>query len=347
MDTSINSKPDAGFVLPYVLVVIFILALASTIAVRSINASGQVVTALNDDVFADQRLASAEAQSLYIYLSSAPVKGGIDTSHTPWTGDDILDGFDVSRLAKGALWTAGGGRRVLRTPNGDVDVTYRDVSGLVLLNGSNPKMMEDLLHGLGLKKTDAKIASAKLGDYIDTDRNRRFRGGERSDYRLKRKAPPANGPIRAIEEVYRILDWDALITPKVFNQLRRLTTLTTKTSYYRKKFLDAELGKLLGLDDQDNTFGKIAGPTIDFVDEASFSIETPTKLGRFTFSTPKGNGQTKIRVVEYERLASAPGRPFRRHVVFEETGNVSDNRTARDTGENFTPVFTAPDRTAE
>ncbi|PHS29122.1 MAG: hypothetical protein COA85_02000 [Robiginitomaculum sp.] len=342
-----KSKDD-GFVLPYVLVVIFILALTSTIAVRSLNSSGRIVTALNADILAEQRLASAEADTLYVFLTSALVKGGVDTSYTPWTGEDILDGFDVSRLPPNAIWSAAGGKRFSRYATGNVNVTYRDISGLVPLNRDAPELLNRLFKGLGLKSDAAKTAAAKLGDYMDFDNRRRFRGGERADYRLKFIPPPSNAQLRAYEEIYHVLGMRSLLSPGIYDRLRLYTTLTPTSTYYRTKFLSSDVARILGLDKPNGNGMRAGRRNIDFVNEITASIETPTLQGRFIFSTPKMMGKIIVRAVEIERTPAAADLPFRRNVVFEETRDASDNiknDSAKD--EASLPVFATPDRTLQ
>lgn len=342
---TIPNNKDEGFVLPYVLVVIFILALTSTIAVRSLNSSGRIITELNAEVLAEQRLASAEADTLYVFLTSAPVKGGIDTSHTPWKGEEFLDGFDITRLPPKAIWSAAGGERVSRYATGDVHVTYRDVTGLVPLNRNAPELLDRLFKGIGLKSDLAKSAAGKLGDYIDLDNRRRFRGGERADYRLKRMPPPSNAQLRVHAEIYHVLGMRDLLSPENYDQLRLYTTLTTASTYYRTKFLSSDVAKILGLDKPGGKGMRVGRRNIDLLDEITSSIDTPTLQGRFVFSTPKTTGKTIVRAVEIERTPVAPDLPFRRHVVFEETRDASDNiENASARGEAALPVFATPGR---
>ncbi|PHS27960.1 MAG: hypothetical protein COA84_02900 [Robiginitomaculum sp.] len=329
--------------LPYVLVVIFILALTSAIAIRSLNTSGQIIIDLNADMLAEQRLATAEADTLYVFLTSAGVKGGIDTSNTVWTAEEELDGFDASRLSDGALWSAAGGGRVSKYASGEVSVIYRDTSGLIPINQDAPEMMAMLFKGLGLGLNDRKAAAAKLADYIDQDNRRRFRGAERADYRLKRRPRPSNAPLRAYEELYQIIAWDDLLTPQMNKRLRDFTTLTTSSAYYRTKFLSSELANILGVDGEGKANTTLRRQNIDIADLASLIDETPTLQGRFIFSTPKISGKIIVRVVELEKSPNAPSGPFRRYFIFEETRDVGDNNDNIE-GKTFLPVFTALDR---
>jgi hypothetical protein len=334
-----------GFVLPYVLVVIFILALTSAIAVRSLTASGQIITELNANMLGEQRLASAEADTVFVFLTSAGVKGGIDTSHTPWSMDDAIDGFDVSKLAEGAIWSAAGGGRLSAYSSGDVLVQYRDVTGLVPINRDAPEMLGRLFKGLGLRSDDSKSAAAKLGDYIDKGNRRRFRGAERADYRMKFTPPPANAPLRVHAEMYHILGWDKLITPLMYERLRKYTTLTTSNTYYRTAFLSPELAKVLGLAKLDEAAKGLRRKKIDFLDYAVSTIETPTQQGRFVFSTPKITGKVIVRTVELKRTPNAAGAPFQRTFVFEETRDAGDDSRSEYTQDGrILPVFSTPDR---
>jgi Type II secretion system (T2SS), protein K len=340
-------RAEEGFVLPYVLVVVFILALVSAVAVRSITSSSTIITELNEDMLAEQRLLSAEADTLFVFLTSVPVKGGIDTSHMVWTGEEVVDGFNVDRLLPGALWSAAGGERQSVSANGKVIVRYRDGAGFVPLNRNAPEMITRLLKGLGLKTVEAKSAAAKLGDFVDDNTIRRFQGGERADYRLKGLPVPENAPLRVHEEIYRIMDWDKLIPPKRYQQLLNITTLTASSTYYRKKFLSSEAVKALGLDEPNGAVRSIVPNTIDLFDDITSTVEMPSKIGRFTYSTLTVPGLIRIRAIELERTSGAPDRPFKRHVVFEETINVGDNSDKYDTKKAIPPVFTAPDRSAE
>jgi Type II secretion system (T2SS), protein K len=335
---------NEGFVLPYVLVVIFILALTGTIAVRSISSASRIVTELDADFLAEQRLVSAEADTLYVFLTSALVRGGIDTSYAFWTSEDMVDGLDITKLPANAIWAADGGKRTSDYPTGKVTVSYRDVSGLVPLNRNAPELMLRLFKGIGLPRDTGPSAAAKLGDYTDPDTHRRFRGGERADYRLKRMAPPANAPLRVYEEMYHILGWKALITPRIYDRLRRYTTLTTTTTYYRTRFLSSDVAKILGLDESGGKIRRLGSRNIDMFDAMTSTVETPTQQGRFIFSTPKATGKTIIRAVEVERSPGAPDRPFRRYVVFEETRDASDNSQSENAKNGASvPILTTPD----
>ncbi len=346
--TKASLHADEGFVLPYVLVVIFILALTSTIAVRSIGSASRIITALNEDFQAQQRLVTAEADTLFVFLTSAAVEGGIDTSYAPWTTNDMVDGFDVTKLPPKAVWSASGGRRISTYPSGRVTVSYRDVSGLVPLNRNAPELMKRLFLGLGMKRDTGLSAAAKLGDYIDEDTRRRFRGGERADYRLKRMAPPTNARLRAYEEVYHILGWEKMITPSLYERLRRYTTLTTSTTYYRKRFLSSDVAKILGLEESDGKIRGFSNQDIDMLDAMTSSVETPTQQGRFIFSTSQAAGKTIIKAIEVERTPMAPDRPFRRYVVFEETRDASDNSESENAQNGASiPIFPTSDRTVQ
>ena len=69
-------KNEAGFVLPYVLVVIAILAIAGTIAAQRLQKASAVVGDMQERLRAEQVLQSAEVAATYSILTGNPVTGG-------------------------------------------------------------------------------------------------------------------------------------------------------------------------------------------------------------------------------------------------------------------------------
>ena len=138
------SSNDQGFVLPYVLVVIAILAIATTIAADRLQKSTNILLKVKDQKRIERQLYTAEAEAVYGWLAGLSVEGGIDlNSNNPVISDlgfTIAEGGitqterDLSDLERD-LWDGDGGKRVSMQKEGDVIIALRDVAGLVSLSG--------------------------------------------------------------------------------------------------------------------------------------------------------------------------------------------------------------------
>ena len=76
------SRREAGFILPFVLVSIAILALVTTVSVALVQRAGDRVARLQDLAAAERALANAEAETLYVFLTGRSVQGGVLTDHS-------------------------------------------------------------------------------------------------------------------------------------------------------------------------------------------------------------------------------------------------------------------------
>ena len=74
----VASSNDQGFVLPYVLVVIAILAIATTIAADRLQKSTSILLKIKDQKRIERQLYTAEAEAIYGWLTGISVEGGID-----------------------------------------------------------------------------------------------------------------------------------------------------------------------------------------------------------------------------------------------------------------------------
>jgi len=83
-----------GFVLPYVLLVIAMLAIASALTAQYFIKTSALMREIDTQVKAQIAFANAESQAIYSILSSNPVDGGFDLSgEEQLIPDDFLNGL--------------------------------------------------------------------------------------------------------------------------------------------------------------------------------------------------------------------------------------------------------------
>jgi len=320
-----ESKSESGFVLPYVLVMIAILAIVGTIAAERLQRTLKIVAQIEEQSRVQMNFASAEAEAIFALITSTPVDGGYNLNRNAARKTDFgyfaADGFtSISKedydLIEQDLWSGAGGRRAFRiSDTSHVLVEYQDISGLASWNGTNPKTLEKILMGVGLSKDISKSLLARLGDYTDEDNARRFRGAERSDYRLRQLPPPSNAPIRTYNELYSVMGWEDALTPVQLNRLKDWTTFEVKSTL-RGIFIPTSLQTLLkpknALEAKSNTSQDL------FANTGAVEVR-PSGKWRLTFSQSLSSGGATKRVIEVVPQLQNTEIPFRKFWVYEQT----------------------------
>jgi len=169
-----------GFVLPYVLVVILILSIAGSIAMSRMSKMQTVIRAMQNSADVDIAFASAEAEAVWAMVTAEPSNGG----------------FNLYKNGQKTTFT------------GDVQINLRDSRGFIPINGLSKELIDKFLRAEGFSGTQSRRLTARLLDYIDGDSQRQFQGAEAPEYRLKNLPPPANAPLRHLDELRNVMDWD-------------------------------------------------------------------------------------------------------------------------------------------
>lgn len=315
------SSNDQGFVLPYVLVVIAILAIATTIAADRLQKSTSILLKIKDQKRIERQLYTAEAEAIYGWLTGISVEGGIDlNSNNPVISDlgfAIAEGSvthagrDFSDLERD-LWGGDGGKRVSIQKEGDVIIVLRDVAGLVSLSAGEDEAILAVLETLEVSKDKARGLVAKLRDYTDADNNRQFAGGERADYRLRNMSVPTNSPLRNYAELNRILEWGDTIENIDFEAFQEMTTLQPR-SKVKKIFSSPELIDVLRLDQPDIE----TESTVFNIEDLEAGSTSLSDTSRLTFWI-KGDGASyHKRVIEVKRRSGNYKKPYRKFWVYD------------------------------
>ena len=318
---SFAKKRSDGFVLPYVLVVIAILAVAGTIAATRLQNTTQTLSAVQAKTKTERMMEAAEATAVFALLGGNRVPGGYDVNpNSPVQTEFGPMGINGQRLdPKTAaaipkdFWSAAGGLRRVDTPSGPVIVMLQDTTGLPSLTKPMARPLRNVLIYAGASPREVDDLAASLADYIDIDNKKRFGGAERSDYMLKKLPPPTNSPLRSYAELASINGWMDILPRLDQTRLKAMTTLQAVD--YRTRFALPEHAQVLGLDS-----GSLLANNFDSVlDGSEMRNILPSGRMRLTFWAPRGDGQWDKRVIEFVRQTGHITNPYRRLWVLDAT----------------------------
>ncbi len=304
-----HSKSQSGFVLPYVLIVIAIMSIVITLAAGRIQKTSNLFIEIEERSEAKLALASAEAQATYVFLTSVPYIEGVNL--TPVQGLTLLRvGSEKSSENDYTpdVWKASGEDRVVNTNGGDVICEYRDISGFVPLNGSEPKYIEALLTYLGVGTSEKESLTAKLFDYKDVDNSRRFQGAEKAGYRLKNLPSPTNAPLRSFSELSNVMGWNELLEKSGDRKVMSLTTLSTETYHMKTTFMNPGFADSIDVDEVGSQ------TSVDSIVRAGLY---PTNVGRFTCRLKLRSGDIFLQSTEVEKTIGQLKAPFNKFLVYE------------------------------
>ena len=302
-----------GFVLPYVLTAIAILSIAVTIAAQRLQSTSAMIVRIQEETESEIAFMNAEVETLYAFLIGSPVEGGINLAPVIEVAEPSLNGVD--EVAEVDLWSGAGETRIVDTFYGPVLVSYQDVSGLVSINATNEKIIEKFIISLDVKPTTARSMAATLADYRDPDHQRRFQGGERADYRLRKLPPPANSPLRSYSELGNVLYWpDGMKNIDLYAFMDQ-TTIALGAGFMKHASTDSKLLDTMGLNSMSMRQRILDSSIESFIAGDSF----PTNRARFILSYRNPAGRYKKRVIEIERKLNNPDKPFEKFWVYQTT----------------------------
>jgi hypothetical protein len=311
---------ESGFVIPYVLGVILVVSLLVLWSANSLRDTQNVFIQLSETNRDSQSLDAAETQFLQLFLGATMIRQGLDVSGRPVdeTALALGDPPPEEGLTPEDIWSAQGGLKVFTWNGQKIAAIYQDSDGLLSLNSSDIKYLTKWLSSG--EYADAESMAAKFGDYRDDDNIRRFRGAERSEYRLLQRPPPSNSYIRNITELNSILDWEEFVPTLSLHDLRHLT-LAASSTVPRLAAVPEDLKTRLGL----VADGQVFLSQDDLNDAELFLSNFPSSRSQLTLVRKSGSGSPYwVRIVEIERTGGAPDRPFTRRLLWEGAASDGD-----------------------
>ncbi|GER06919.1 hypothetical protein GCM10007972_11010 [Iodidimonas muriae] len=301
---------SAGIVLPMVLVFVLVFAAIAMIGVRASRSGQALVLMQQQDIAAERALMTTESRTLFLWLTAQPLLGGITLSEdAKFNALSLQDGLKAPSDDSN-FWSARGGMRLDST---GIVVRYQDTGGLISLNSNIEPEIRVLLEAFDQSGNDAARLEARLLDYTDANNNRRFLGAEAPAYRLLNRPAPSQSPLRSAMEAQNILGWDEV--PVLWHNERLITVTTTDTR---------SIGLVTGL-----IAPEVRALLTDKVIEEELNESStmfgrrqasPTARARFSFYAPvTGPSGARLieRIIEVERRAIAPDRPFYRFFIGE------------------------------
>ncbi len=307
-----------GFVLPSVLAYIAAAMLVIVIGAAALDRARDATLAIETERQLEAALDDLEAQTVYAYLASVPIEGGL-ALFAPQSTDEISIALGNANSAAlrpqdlqgPRLWSANGGRIGYTRGSLAAVATYRDASGLLSLNSSDTPVLEALLASFDVSVNDAAGLAATLRDYSDDDSLRRPRGAEAADYRLRQLKPPTNSPLRDIAELHQVLGWKDLAFISSIEFMELVTVSLT-----------APEPRWIFSPDRLRPIERAVSPgwreTLDPLARAMASDRLPGARARFTLETfDIAMGKGRLRIIEIERQAGAAAKPYLRTLVHE------------------------------
>ncbi len=312
-----SKRAESGFILPFALVVIASLALVAAAAFSAVSNSAETIRALDESAAEDIALATAEAQATYAFLTAAPVSEGIWLGSAATADGSSLDGFAGTEAASPLsnnpalnaspmYWQGNGAARGVETSSGRVIVEYRDAAGLFPFSSADETKAGRFLEMFGFSRDAAVEMAARVADYEDPDNVRRFRGAERTDYRLFSRKPPSNSPLRTPEELGRVLGFFEAAPPNFWSDVVAYAT--------------AEQGTMLeyAAPPRLSPLAATTSASEGDLDAISAQARLPSPRARFLLKVT-GERRTRTRAVDIRRSPSVSQSPFQRYIAYETT----------------------------
>lgn len=194
-----ESTGEDGFVLPFVLAAIVLLALSLTLAIGGADDLGRGIERTRGDVALEVEAFSAEARLAHLLLTEPIDHRGLRV------GGARLN-------ARGEL-SAGRGGGFVALPfdgrvyaSGPLLLTVQDEAGLVNVNAADEAMTARALDGMKVSPRVARRLAATLADHVDADDLTRAMGAETRD-------GARNAPVATAAAVTQAIGWRDAITP--------------------------------------------------------------------------------------------------------------------------------------
>jgi general secretion pathway protein K len=135
-------------------------------------------------------------------------------------------------------WTFGGGR---------MRISVEDAAGRVSLNNVDPRLLRQVLLGIGVIEADVDRQVAAIEDWRDPDDQTRPGGAESAEYRAEGRLGPKNSAFESFEELQQVLG----INQQTAQSLANVATTDTRISGINPALASsAVLRAATGLDEQ-------------------------------------------------------------------------------------------------
>jgi len=312
----------AGFVLPYVLLVIAILSVTTIIVAERLQKLTHSMASIQGQFETEQALLNAEAEAIYVILTGKPHELALDVNPlTPYRNPFIADlnSEPENDEIVADLWSVLRGQRIANQYDLPVLVSLQDASGLVSVNESSSEQLERLLIANGVQPNKAEILIARLQDYLDLDNRRRFKGAERSDYRLRRMDAPSNSPIRNFDELSNVLGWNEVLDDINLHDLMDMVTLQPG-DVVAQAFATPNLLKIIDLDRNPSLSSGIDAD----IGNLLLNNKRLSGVYRLVFFVETEPGAYRKRVLEIKKQPGNIISPFKRFFVYDRTVYQSD-----------------------
>ncbi|OYU74980.1 MAG: hypothetical protein CFE32_15985 [Alphaproteobacteria bacterium PA3] len=227
----LGSRSEAGFVLPAVVVSILALAIIVAGIVTAGRAAHQTYLAARAETEAKLGLESA----------LAIVQAGLITDPRNWPPRPTP--------------------YVLALDGKRFQVQLQAASGLVDLNSSEPRTLEQLFLLAGADLQNAQKLADRIADWRDPDELSRSFGAERDVYVDAGLLPPRNGPFRDVAELTRVLG----VTPDLSTCLKPFLTVDSGLPLPQRAFAPEALSALVGKGD--------TGPILELAIGSAVEVE--------------------------------------------------------------------------
>lgn len=332
------SSAEGGFILPFTLVAIASLALIAAVSFRAMARAADIAAAMQEDLALETALAAAEAETAFVFLSSRPIIGGLHTiAAGPGPTTALLDSVSAESLSTGEYWDAAGGARRATFGGARVRALYRDSAGFAPIDNLKEEDLAAFLQIAGFEPEPALEYAAKIKDFTDEDFVRRFRGAERSDYRLLQTPPPTDSPLRSVEELSSVIGLAEAAPPGFWGFIQDLSHLGGFASQPKPGFAPPELLAKMQMFEGD-------GLSFDPAEAALLETLTPSATARFLLDARMEDGRlTRRRAIDLTRRANAADRPLKRVLAYEKGGAAPQGEAVELEFDELAPIFTTPE----
>lgn len=192
-----------GYALPIALGVIAVMSIIVLTGARQLQIAQDAAFALQQDLLLEEAMEEAEAHTLYYLTTRSYTLDGVVLTRA---GSETM-ADNTAAAADGALWAWGDAPRRLERPGLVVDARIRPANGLLSVSSGEGTLIEALLVGFSIERTEARRLAASLGDYQDRDDLARPGGAEVRDYAQLGLPPPRNERLVNLGELSGVANW--------------------------------------------------------------------------------------------------------------------------------------------
>lgn len=297
-----------GFVLPYVLVAIALLAAVTIFTAQTLARGTDTLLQLERSREIDLAFHAAETEALFWILTSQPQVGGYQKVKDIPTRGQLFATEPI-----GPKWGVKGDMRRIETAHGPVFVSLQDVSGLISLRAPDKALFTNLMRGFDILPSEAGRLLASLEDYTDIDNRRRFQGAEAVQYRQKNLPLPTNEHLRSLSELPRIMGWPEALARIDMEKFEQFVSLSDRTTVTR----DTNLSPALAV--HFNARAGLGRQNSGLFENDDF----PSSVFRLTFEAPmvnaKGEPILRRRIIEYTQTVNLLAVPVKKILISDRT----------------------------